>query len=335
MMLRNLILPLAALLMTTQGFSQDLTEKKFAGDEKAKVFEGWNNSGLVGAKLNTSESAMVPSQKDGLTQIFGLNLDLAGIYKSGDLTWKNTLADETAFSRLPGLPKASKTADEIKLGSQLNYALNQNPDLGAYSKLGLRSNLLTSEDVREETTGFVAAKRNGELVTESTNIFRTGTSFGRVITREAVGAFYTPDTPAEITSELRFGFGLEQSTVKEDQFLLADDKTTDTIEYAEIDGYHIGGFEYGLDASYKLAEKVSLLVAADGLTPVLVDQKIKDTFGNNTVKLTSWTVSTKTAFTLSTWLSLAWELKLRREPLVQPEVQKSQALALNATYTLF
>lgn len=148
-------------------------------------------------------------------------------------------------------------------------------------------------------------------------------------TRESLGGFYQPLDTKTTKIQTRAGFGAEQLSRTNGQYVLKDDKKTEAIEVSELKNYNILGFEAGVVANHAFSETLMAKVEGDAFMPVSVQDDVA--LGRSNSELTSWQVSAILSAKLSDWLSANYEANVKKQPLVSKETQIRQGFFLQAT----
>ncbi|MEM6533155.1 MAG: DUF3078 domain-containing protein [Myxococcota bacterium] len=301
-------------------------EKKLGDDPEAE--EGWKVSAKISATGSYNNTQNVVGAQDGNTIQIGGQLNAAANYRRGKSDWENSLSLNLTTSRTPAIDAFIKSTDELKLKSTYVYRLTDK--IGPFAQVGAVTAILEGQDVRSgaftaildgETTD-ITANADGVAQVDLTNPFEPFTL------NESAGFFAAPIEEKTITARLKLGVGGEH-VISQDGFFLADDETTDAVEYNRLVSSNQAGAVFEGSATGQVVENVTYEFALKLFYAAVSDLDELD--GSDRL---STEVDAKLKVSLSEAASLDYVLIVRDIPWISEETQVTNGVLLSIGYNL-
>lgn len=293
---------------------------------------GWHPSLKLGANLSFGSNSNVIGQTSGDTTTLGLNVDGGAKYRLDRQEWRHQLNVLQASTRTPTIPRYIKSADELKYETTYLYGLESHPWLGPYAKASAETSILRGEDARDKSVTYAILKRDSSTVNRSGETLRLTDGFRPLTTKESVGFFAKLLEKEKANLEARVGVGAVQVQA-DGQFAVRDESSTAEIEVQELASFTQVGAEVGLGLTGQLDEKTSYSLTAEALVPFEKsdDKNSKD---RDQWDLANIDIKGSVKSKIYDWATLAYELKVKRQPELLDEYQIQHLLVLNFAYTL-
>lgn len=311
-----------------QGKGELTLNQRTPATEEAKT-PGWTPSLTLQGNLSFGSNDNVIGQQDGDTVTLGTNSTGGYSYWSEKQEWRNSLKFSAATTRTPTIPRYVKSNDELKLESLYFYSLEAYPWLGPYVRFRAETTAFKGEDVRDQPVSYIYS--NGRASTTTATV-RLTDPFKPLTTRESFGAFAKIITEETLTLEAALGLGAMQVAAG-NQFSLSDDPLTPAIELKELKTYNQAGLEGGFNFKGIIDSKTSYSLTGDFLVPVIKDLEPGDK--RNTLELTNYELVAKLTSKITSWASLDYEYKIKKQPQLLDKEQIQHLMLMNLTYTIF
>ncbi len=303
---------------------------------QAVVTHGWKPRVSLGASISFSDNRKVVGAQDGSTWNIGPQIDLGIDYYGVEHEWRNSLAIRHVQTKTPALSEFVKTVDSVVFDSIYLYHSPALPWIGPFAQFSLMTQLLAGEDVRAQDTNYKVAFQDGTIRDSVARRLKLTDAFAPLILRESVGAFIAPVTKPEIKVEFRVGVGAREAFVQEGFALTDDAATTDVVEVSQLENFvQIGGEIFGGISGTIVWENLgadrplTYSLTAETLMPFYSSEGDEKDFAD---KIT-FALDGKLGVKLFSWMSLDYNLKIIREPLLLDEFQIQNNLLLNFSYT--
>jgi hypothetical protein len=328
--MKNLTLIALVFLGLSAQAQTKLTADKAYESEKEKMSDGWHPSLKVSANFQYSTNEDVIGQPNGETITLGTSVDGGLKYFLGNHEWRNSLTISEAYSTNPTITGYIKNSDELKLDSLYLYSFDGMDWLGPYARFQLATNIFFGEDVRTADT-TVYNDENGLVHTGSQ--LKTTNGFSPITLKESVGFFAKALQEKNQQLEFRLGFGAQQVIVSTDRTQYAVesyDAGTGTVTLKTLNDYSEAGLEAGALYTGNIDEKTSYKLSLELLTPFINSDAQK----RDAIELTNIEFLGALNSKVYEWLSLTYELKVKKQPQLLDDFQIQQMFLLNFNYTL-
>lgn len=215
-----------------------------------------------------------------------------------------------------------KTRDRL-LGDAL-YTWFAREHWGPYLRAGAETRAFPTNVLATEDTVYAVERADGtvELNARSANeTFKTANAWAPTTVREGGGLNYRALNNRWITFNFRLGLGLRQNLFQ-GAYLLDDDRSTDTIEYSEVESFYQAGAEGTIVFTARLpgwavySTDLELFAGFDAITRPSFEWR-------NTVTLR-----------LTKFLSVNYFANLDYLPLVVDNLQLEHSVVLRASWTI-
>lgn len=316
---------LAVALCAGPAFAIESTVLPTDVDTSAKDDKGWVGSLNVGLGTAFGHNSKVVGQLDGSTFTFVLGLTGKLEYITSSHEWRNSLEIAETFSRTPAIDRFIKTADKLRLVSIYLYHLEAVPWFGPFARFSLNTSIFTG--FNNQAADVIFRRSDGDF--GPTDRIKLTDPFKPLTLKQSAGVFAQPWNDKAFKLEFRLGLGARE-VFADDQWTTADDETTPEIEIAALaDSTQIGAEAAAEATGVAADDKLTYGVGMEVLFPFFSDP---DT-GASMADLINFEFGATAKYAVTTWLSVDYELRIIREPLVVDEYQIANALLVTLSYS--
>lgn len=315
--------------------AQDGGDPDYIPDDVAKKEEketGWDPMVSASANVALNSAKNVVGTEDGLTVNAGLliNAGLGYLSENEVHEWSSTLTWGLGTTRTPAIPKFAKSLDALDF--KTSYLLHPKPApwIGPFASFNLKSSVFPGNALRGADTTVVRLDVDGvEEVRETvaaTEPITLTKAFAPTQMRESLGAFAVPVDKTALRMEFRLGVGAWETFVA-DGYAVADDEDTEELEVQQLqDSVQVGG-EFGWVASGTIKENIAYTGRVALMQP-FVHNAETDLEG---LQLLNAEFEALLGFKITKWMSVDYQLKAFRYPLVVDAWQIQNGLLLSFT----
>ncbi len=327
-----------ALTVTSVAFAQ--TDKELVPDKvdtKASGKTGWYPKLTLGASLTFAHSDNVVGSQNGQTWNIGPVIDFNIDWYSGPHEWRNSVRVHEVFTRTPVIDEFVKTTDSFSIESVYLFHVPGVPWLGPFARMTMDTSLFPGTSVQPAPTTFRVKELDGSTADTNSDRLDLTDPFAPTKLSQSVGVFASPiDTP-EVKIEFRAGVGAREVFVQDGLALTDDGDTADVLEVTRLQDFvQLGGEVFmgmgGTVTTDTLGKDRPFIYAAsiEALFPFYSEPDN----GKSGLDLTTLDVQGRIGVKLFSWMSLDYNLRVVREPLLIDELQIQNNLLLNFAYTL-
>lgn len=292
---------------------------------------GWVPQAAISASASISSSRDVVGQTSGTTETYGGKFGGSWNYNQELSEWRNALNIQELTSKTASLPRFVKSLDDFKFETIYLYFLPNAPTFGPYVRGSLETSLFNGEDVRGSDTVYLIHHRDGSTDTFSGSSLHLTDPWSPLTATESVGAFWkTIDSPRN-NLETRLGFGAMEVAAAH-QLAVQGTDSQGNINVQELHNFQQLGIEAGLVYKGKLNDQNGVEIGASSLLPLYHTRDPGD--NRSDLRLTNYDVDAKLNSKMASWLSFAFEYRVRYQPQLVDQVQEMQLLTLNLDYNL-
>lgn len=318
---------------TASAQDQELVPDKI---ESKKREDGWYPKLVIGASFSFAHSSNVVGAQNGQTWNIGPAVDFQLDFYSGMHEWRTTIGIKEVFTRTPLIDEFVKTVDNLHLDSIYLLHIPSVPWLGPFARFSMDTSMFPSEDVRPSSSKYTITELDGTTRDVDSDRLDLTDAFAPMLLKQAVGMFAQPVDRDTVKLEFRVGVGAQEMFVQ-DGLGLTDDGATDAIEVKRLEDYQLVGAEVfaGVSGTITFEElgKDRPLVygaSAEVLFPFYssIDQ------GKSKIELTTVDIQASLGIKLFSWMSLDYNFRALRQPLLVDEFQIQNNLLLNFSYAL-
>ena len=349
----------------TQEVAPEALRKEALTDTSTTVPDGWKVTAKVAGSFNLTDARNVVGATDGTAIQIGANVEVYGNYKSGQHTVENTLKIQEALTRTPPPDDDTpapfiKSLDNLDLLSTYIYRFSDPDWLGPFFQFKLNTQIFptTTEPTQDfrvtriGTDGLPVAGDDPDLVRTagSDSIDQTG-SFEPLLLRETAGLFGRPWEEDIFTFDFKVGVGAQQIINRGGFTLINIDTSGDTPLYKlqELETTVDLGAELTLAGKgYILKDVLTWSAGVVTFLPVVASGDITKVDSNGdvvldgngnpeqlgTVERLNLEITGNLSLKLTKYLSLDWNLLIRRFPQVRDAFQIQNAFLLTLTMDL-
>ncbi len=300
-----------------------------AVDKKApEVDVGWKWRASIGATFSLAHSKEVVGAQDGSTINLGPGFDVGLDYLGVEHEWRNSLGFRLVVTQTPAIDEFVKTADSLTFESIYLWHSPGTPWVGPFAQFQLSTAVLQGEDVRAQDVTY--ALPDGTARTQAR--LKLTEIFAPMTLKESVGAFLAPYTTPHAKVEIRLGVGARE-TFTQEGLALSDDAATPNVEVIQLEDFvQVGGEAFaGVSGAFPLeAVTINYALGAETLLPFYSSTGDDKDFADKVV----FNLDFKLGVRVFSFMSLDYNFKAVREPLLVDELQLQNNLLLNFTYVL-
>lgn len=324
-------------LLASQAHAAD-DQKDLVPDkvEAVKVVKlGWKPRISVGATIAFSDNRKVVGAQDGGTWNIGPLLDAGLDFYGEEHEWRNSLSIRHVQTKTPSISEFIKTADSFIFDSIYLYHSPSLPWLGPFAQFTLTTALFPGEDVNATDITYRITRNDGTVTDKTQSRLALTDAFAPLALKESIGAFAAPVTKPEVKVEFRVGVGARE-TITQEGFSLTDDAATvGILEVSQFkDFQQVGGEAFAGVSGTVIFEKLgaerplTYSLTAETLLPFYSSEGDDKSFADKV----TFALDAKLSVKLFAWMSLDYNLKVIREPLLVDEFQLQNNLLLNFSY---
>jgi hypothetical protein len=307
----------------------DLTKEKMAEKEAEGKPDGWHFTIKAGSSFSFNDNRQVVSQPHGFSLTLGMSVEGIIELRRSSHEWRNIIKLAEGVTRTPIIDKFVIAADSFNYETMYLYVPLK--WFGVYVRFVLDTSFFEGIDYRPADVQYVI---DGDTANPKTaKELKLTDSFLPLTLKQGVGPFFRPVEREPITLEIMLGFGARQ-TFADDQLALADDdKTEDFIEIKTLQTVKSVGGEGMVKLWGDLVEKrIAYSAGVEVLMPFYNDPEPTTLSG---IDLLYVDTNVRFDFKIVEWMSLVYEFKALKDPLIINEWQIQNNLLLTIGYTLY
>ncbi|MFO8071162.1 MAG: DUF3078 domain-containing protein [Polyangia bacterium] len=321
----------------------DLIPKDVVDTESDEEVEaGWHPTLRVSGNLALGHNKGVVGSPDGTNLTLGYMINGKVDYMDESLQheWKNKLLWQLGYTRTPAFDTMIKNSDVLDLKSAYLYHIPDLSWLGPFAALRMKSQVFPGYDVPVEEKTVTRLDPDGEReprydelgnpigdrVYDAGDKIKLTEPFAPTSLRETVGLFAVPVDEPEIAVDVRAGFGLWETFVR-NGYTVADDEDTPELEVQRMEDSVQLGPEVNLEVDGQLRENVTYGAGVTMMYPIYmnIDSDLEG------VELLNAEFDFLLGVKLWEYASLDYNFKAYRVPLVSDAWQIQNTLLLSIT----
>lgn len=298
---------------------------------EAKVL-GWKKTADFGANLSFTSSQDVVGQTDGSSETYGLNLKGSAIQTKEYSEWRNEGSLVGTTTRTPNVPRFTKSADELKIGTAYLHFWNGNPNFGPYARAEAAAPMFKGENVQSENKSFRVKHSDGrpdDVFTASS--YRLTDGFKPLTTKEAVGVFWRPRNDDRMKIETRLGVAGQQISA-DGQYTTKGTNALGEVEIVPLRDVSQAGLELSASIKGKINDNSAYEAGVEAMTPFVNNQEKTD--DRDALELTNIDGYAKLTSKITTWANFGYDYKVKIQPQLVDKTQQIHMLVLNVSYNL-
>ena len=339
---RSLTGLVVSLTLAFAASAQAQTDKELVPDEiqtQASDKEGWYPKLTLGATIAFIYTDNVVGSQNGQTWNIGALIDFDIDWYSARLhEWRNALKIREVVSRTPVIDEFIKTSDSFSIESVYLLHIPGVEWLGPFVRATFDTAIFPGDVVLASSSTFRVKELDGTTADTAGDRLDLTAAFAPLKLTQSVGMFASPIDTEEVKVEFRAGLGAREVFVQNALVLTDDGDTPDVIEVTRAQDYQqLGGELFfgmkGRVTTEALGKDRPFLYAAsvETLFPFF---STPDT-GKSGIDLTTLDVQVSLGIKLFSWMSLDYNLRVVREPVILDAFQVQNNLLLNFSYTFF
>ncbi len=317
---------------------------------------GWHPLLRVSANLAVGHNKNVPGNPDGTNFNFGylINGGLGYLNDTKEHEWANTLLWQLGYTRTPVVDAALKSMDVIDFKSTYLYHIPAVPWLGPFVAFRLSTAMLPGYDVRADDANVLKLRATEEqlfddednLIDEDGNqitefhesvetvsggkkIDLTG-AFAPLTLRESVGLFAIPVDKKAFKLDIRAGFGVWETFVRDGYVIEDNEKTETLLELRQMQDTVQMGPELGINIKGLIETNVTYAFNALFMQPVYhtADTDLEG------IDLLNIELEFLLGIKLWEWASIDYSFKAYKQPLIVDDWQIQNGLLLSINFSI-
>ena len=332
--LASSLVALPALAQDGAGVNGAEVKEAMKKSAEKPIPDGWTKSLSLGANISLNHSSKVVGQPDGSTFQFGVQLQGAANWKSGDHEWTNRLSLIHTQTQTPQIESFVKTADELEIRSMYLYSIPGMDWMGPFARFRLSTAVAPGYLVYSEDTRINAIPTDGtptSQILQAQRRLKVTDGFEPLILRESAGMFIRAVRKKDVQVTVTAGVGAQETLVGEG-YVVSNTDTPGVVELTQLQDRNTIGAELELDANGAFNELVTWAFNANMLYPFYTDPTLDPE--PEALDSIITTVSGKLSVKLADWASLDYTLSAKRDPTVTDEWQVQNGLLLTSSFNL-
>lgn len=301
------------------------TGKLVVGDA-GKRPPGWTPGLALGGTLSVLDARDVVGQPSGTTLAVSFAVDADLEFNEGVHEWRSSLKAGLGATRTPAIDEFVKSTDSLAV--ETTYLAHLHELVGPFGRLGLRTTMLPSLDVRAAAVDYDVKNADGTVTRYTGKRLALTDAFQPITFKQTVGAFAQPIRSDDVNVEARLGVGGEE-TLANGQLALQDDAATPATEVVTLSNAYLVGVEAIANAWGALDDdkRISYTVGLDVLVPFAHNDLARGD-DRDGFDLTGVELRAGLTVRLFDWASLDYKLGVLRQPLIVDSTQVTNTLLL-------
>jgi hypothetical protein len=293
-------------------------------DVEARDKEGWLWNLALATQVSFNDNRGVVGEVDGSSATLGYKFGTTFDYFRNQHGFRSSLVWTEGLTKTPALDAVVKSEDNFLKESIYSYYVT--PYFGPFGRLSLETPLFRGDDVRPAPTTYAITHTDGTVETVVRRRLPL-TDYVRPLTlKQSIGPFLRPARSDDFNLEFRVGLA-GRETLAEDQLAVDDDDATEgIIEVTELRDVYQMGVEFVASTWGHLeGETFTYKAGFEVMTPFLTNDVEDRTSG----ELTNLEANLGLSFRLTSFASLDYELRAKREPQLIDVLQLQNNLLLS------
>ena len=321
--------------LTLPALAQDEGDPDYIPDDVTEEEEkktGWQPMLSLSANLALAGTKNVVGTEDGLTMNGGLliNAGLTYLSDNGVHEWSNQLNWGLGYTRTPAIPKFAKSLDNLDF--KTSYLLHPIPApwVGPFVSFNLKSSVFKGYALSGSDTTVVRLDLDGveesRETIEAAEAIALTKAFSPTQMRESIGAYAIPVNKPVLRMDFRLGIGAWETFVAEG-YTVSDNEDTDELELQALQDSVQLGAEFGFVATGTIKEHFTWTGRMALMQPFVHNAETELTG----LQLLNTEAEALLGFKITRWLSVDYQIKAYRYPLVIDAWQVQNGLLLSFT----
>ncbi|MEO1334245.1 MAG: DUF3078 domain-containing protein [Myxococcota bacterium] len=332
----------------TQEIAPEALRKQALTKTSTTVPDGWKVTAKLGGSINVTDARNVVGAREGTAIQVGFNLGVQAKYKKGQHTWENVLTIQEAVQRTPtegNEPEQFvKSLDNLDLVSTYVYRFSDPDWLGPFAQFKLNTQIFPTSSETAEPVTIRRTDTNNQTTdqTGQTVIDQTG-AFEPLLLRQTAGIFGEPYTEDKFTLSFKLGLGAQQ-IIARGGFNLIDVVVEDDVEVYRLQEIN-DTFDFGAEATvaakgFVIKDVLTWNLSTVAFLPLVTSGDVfaagsdADSEPLGTIDRLNLEVAGGLSLKLTKYVSMDWNLLVRRFPQVRDDFQITNTFLVTLTMDL-